>query len=289
MFDFNIKMHKAFGEFKFYDKTHTYYWDGNKLQSSTSIKKDYKEEFDDKYWIAYKALKNRNKHQLKVDKKEYKLIGIDGEYYSYQALNELFDLDNEINELRKDWDYLADIATYKGTEVHMFIECFYKNKMYVPENTHIDYPQFTFDDIKEYYDLNCQQFLNFHEATKGYLIPLDNEVVIGDKEFLISGMIDQLFFDTRIGKPVIYDWKTNKEFTTKNYWEKLLYPFDKYDACSLSEFSLQLNIYRFIFEKNTGIEMGDPVVVYLGKNNDDYELYTMLNFQKIIKKHVFIS
>lgn len=289
MFDFNLVKHKAFNEFKFHEKTHQYFYRGKKLRSSTSIKKDYKEEFDDKYWIVYKALKNRDKHILKADRRTSNLIGVDGNYLHFEAVTEQFSLSKEIITLREEWDYLSDLGTYKGSELHLFIENFYKNKIYIPENTHIDYPNLTFKDIETEYKINQKQFLNFYKDTKGYLIPLDNEVVIGDEEFLISGMIDQLFYDTRINKPVIYDWKTNKEFTTKNYWEKLLYPFDEYDACSLSEFSLQLNIYRYIFEKKTGIKMGDPMVVYLGKNNDNYELYKMHDFQKLLKKHVFIS
>ena len=45
----------------------------------------------------------------------------------------------------------------------------------------------------------------------GKLIPVRAEVVVGDEDWGVTGMIDQLFYNEKSQKLEIWDWKTNKD------------------------------------------------------------------------------
>ena len=60
---------------------------------------------------------------------------------------------------------------------------------------------------------------SFYKQSYGKLIPIRAELVVGDVELGICGMVDQLFFNEKSGKLEIWDWKTNKKIDKKNRWQ----------------------------------------------------------------------
>ena len=54
-------------------------------------------------------------------------------------------------------------------------------------------------------------FKKFYNDSYGKLIPVRAEVVVGDEELGLGGMIDQLFWNEKSGKLEIWDWKTNTQ------------------------------------------------------------------------------
>jgi hypothetical protein len=49
------------------------------------------------------------------------------------------------------------------------------------------------------------------------------------------------------------------------------------EDCDLEIYSLQLELYKYIIEKNTGIKLGDSYVVWFSHNNPTYEVIKTKN------------
>ena len=77
---------------------------------------------------------------------------------------------------------------------------------------------------------------------------------MGDKEWGITGMIDQLFYNEKSQKLEIWDWKTNKAIKENNKWQQFKEPLSHLDVCELNTYSLQLSFYKLIVERNTELD-----------------------------------
>ena len=118
----------------------------------------------------------------------------------------------------------------------------------------------------------------------GKLVPVRAEVVVGDTEWGITGMIDQIFFNEKSGKLEIWDWKTNKAIKKDNKWQKFKKPLSHLDVCELNTYSLQLSFYRLIVERNTELELGDSYIVWFNENNESYKVMKCFDFRDEILK-----
>ena len=165
-----------------------------------------------------------------------------------------------------EWDENARRACDKGTLTHYYMECFYTGRKFVvPED--LTRPEIVkaFEDTKKC----CRQFMVQNHET---LIPVASEFKVGKKEWKLVGTIDQLFLDSN-GDLWIYDWKTNKKFSTGNSWDNLLSPFDFMQDSSLNGYSIQLGLYRKIVEDCTGLKVRGCRLVWLPENGDSYKQY----------------
>ena len=120
-----------------------------------------------------------------------------------------------------------------------------------------------------------QHFHNFYDDTvkKGKLIPVISELVVGDKELMLCGMVDQLFWNERYQCYQIWDWKTNTRLRGENnYGNKMTGCLRMLDECELNTYSLQLTIYKKIIEKNTNLKLGSCHLVWFNEENDNYKI-----------------
>jgi hypothetical protein len=247
MIDF-IKLFSTFNNVKYYDIPHKYYVDGIQYTSVTTLLHKFTNEFDSDYWSQYKA----------------------NEYGKTQQ--EVLDM----------WKLENKISTVKGSLVHKYAEDYLANKVF-------DYPQdhvikeLGSDLIQDAYNKSTKQFESFHKASFGKLIPIKSEFIVYDTNYKISGMVDQLFYNVKYGCIDIYDWKTNKEIKTINQYQKMLLPVNHLDDCNYYHYSLQLNLYKWIIEKNTGIKIGNMCIVWLNQNNNDFQVYKLHDMQKEIE------
>ena len=108
------------------------------------------------------------------------------------------------------------------------------------------------------------------------------ELRIFDLETKIAGTIDGLF-KNKDGY-IIYDWKRTKEIKYNNYFNKCKFPLDNYDDCNFIKYSLQLNTYKYILEKNYNIKIVDMYLVILHPNEINYKKIKIENMQDEIKK-----
>ena len=242
-----------FNNIKFHDKEHIYYLDGKRTKSVTAIIAKYKHPFDKDYWS-----------QKKADER-----GITKE------------------EILKEWKYKADFSCEKGSTFHEYAENFLTNKLFpFPEHRitkalggveHMLECREAIDELKK-------MFNDFYDKSFGKLIPVRAEVVIGDEEWGVTGMVDQIFYNEKSKKLEIWDWKTNKKIGRDNKWQQFKEPLSHLDVCELNTYSLQLSFYKLIVERNTELELGDSYIVWFNENNDKYHIIKCFDFREEILK-----
>ena len=184
-----IKELAKFNNIKFHDKDHVYYLEGIKTKSVTSIIGQYKHPFDKDYWS-----------QKKADER-----GITKE------------------EILKEWKYKSDFSCERGSAFHEFAENYLTNKVFpFPEYkiTNVLGSKENMLECKEGVFKIIEMFKKFYDDSHGKLIPVRAEVVIGDEEWGVTGMIDQLFYNEKSKQLEIWDWKTNKEINKNNKWQQ---------------------------------------------------------------------
>lgn len=245
-----IKLHQAFNHIRYYDKDHTYVdtRTGEELVSCTTFIKRFKSEFNKGYWLNKKA-------------KEY---GITAE------------------QLDSSWEQSRIVGATRGKMIHSIIEDSYANK------------EFPLEYSRYIQNLETLDFINFHKSLEKLrimfenfkedhpnLIPIKSELVVGDTDIKIAGQVDQVFFNTNDNAYYIVDWKNDKRIEAYNqYNKKFKKPISHLDDCEINKYSLQTSMYRYIIEKNTGIQIKDSVCVWLNYNNDNYEVFTLKYLHK---------
>jgi len=243
----------SFNDVVFFDEPHKYYLDNKQLISVTTLIHRYQEEFDEDYWSLYKA----NEHKLTQ------------------------------REIIRAWKFINKKGTMKGSAIHDYAEKLFLNKIYeYPERMILD--EFGFDPIKPEYDITKKHVDNFYNDVQGKLIPIRAEMILCDKESLIGGMLDMLFWNTETKQFEIWDYKTNKEFTEKlpedkpkRYMRDDLYMLED---CDLEIYSLQLEMYKQIIEKHVPIKLGKSNIVWFSHNNDNYKIIETKNREYYVKK-----
>lgn len=155
-------------------------------------------------------------------------------------------------EILLEWKELNDRANFVGTSTHNWIENYF-NKVHQELPTDKD----VIDRINKFNFIYAD---HLHKLT-----PLKFEQRVFSKKWKIAGMIDSLFIYK--DSLIILDWKTNKNFTTTNTFEKLLEPFEEYDKSHLNEYSIQLSLYALIL-KEIGLDVKMCYLVHIGPQGD---------------------
>jgi len=134
-------------------------------------------------------------------------------------------------EIKAQWEKNGQDASAAGTKMHYDIECYYNDMDVV--NTSIEY----------------SYFKSFQEDFK-HLKPYRTEWMVWDKELKIAGSIDMLFEDEHKNL-LIYDWKRCRQIKMANKWQSSTNPiFSELPDTNFWHYSLQLNIYKYLLEKN---------------------------------------
>lgn len=249
MVDIPLKLFSTFNEIKFDDPTHSYTLNGRKLTSVTTLIHKYTSHFDEHYWSEIKS-------------REYSITQDNVKYA---------------------WEFLNNLSTFKGSALHNFIEKYYFNKLYeYPEKDIINH--FGYDPIFKDYDIIKSQFLNFYNDSFGKLIAVRPEYIVYDEEYQVSGMVDMLFYNKKTKIFEIWDWKTNKELKLSNPYQKMNGILSNMDDCEYSVYSLQLNSYKYIIEKNTGVKLGDSYIVWFFSGNPNYKIIKIPDLQDRVKE-----
>jgi hypothetical protein len=252
-FDSIVELNNSFSHITFFDKNHTYTINGKSAKTSVSgaIKK-YEKEFDSEKIAQF------------VAKKEKK----------------------SVEQVLKEWAYKRDYSCHKGSEFHKFVENFLeRRKIAIDKDAlHIFMVEQSIKDnqnfIDSYYNDMAHlinNFMNFYDWWKQDHVLLKSEFVIGDIESGLCGTLDNLSYNKKTKKLVIFDYKTNKEIKTENpRGDKFLQPLNHLQSCELVKYSLQICLYKLIIEKNTSFQVDTGYIVWMtGKNN--YELIPVLN------------
>jgi ATP-dependent exoDNAse (exonuclease V) beta subunit len=170
-------------------------------------------------------------------------------------------------EIKSLWRNNGRVASEAGTKMHYDIECFY-NKEPV-ENDSVEF----------------QYFMKFHEDFK-HLKPYRTEWMIWDKELKMAGSID-MTFENEDGSIDIYDWKRSKEIKKTNQWETATTECINFmPNANFWHYSLQLNTYKAILEKNYEKKIRYMYLVKLHPNNpnESYILYKVPDLSDSIEE-----
>lgn len=237
----------AFNDVKFYDEPHKYYYGERELISVTTLIHKYQEEFNEEYWSQYKA------NQFKINPAE----------------------------IIRAWKHINRKGTLKGSAIHDYAENLFQNKKYEYPK-HLVLKEFGFDPIYAEYMATKKHVDSFYNDVQGKLIPIKAEFIVYDKELLIGGMVDMLFYNIKAQEFQIWDWKTNKDFTKDCKERHLLKELFVLEDCDMELYSLQLEMYKQIIERNTSLKLGKSYLVWFSHNNDKYEVMETKNRQYYI-------
>lgn len=183
-------------------------------------------------------------------------------------------------EITQLWKTAGIEASVAGTKLHAQIEAFMNNEGLGGQYTH--------QQLADAYT-NANANTNFGECAKewNYFIqfvhetphmkPYRTEWMVYDTEYKIAGSIDMVY-ENADGTLSIYDWKRAKDIQRVSDWNKVSTNPLIADVPDTNywHYALQLNVYRFILEKNYGKTVSKLNLVRLHPNNE-YETYELID------------
>ena len=153
-------------------------------------------------------------------------------------------------EIKMKWNNDGIEASEAGTKMHYNIECFYNGM-----------------DVEDDGSLEWKYFREFNEAVGNELTPYRTEWMVWDKELRLAGSVDMLF-ENPDGTLQIYDWKRSKKVVKENKWASAIVDcISHLPDANFWKYSLQLNTYKWILEKNYGKKISNMYLVWLHPNN----------------------
>lgn len=190
----------------------------------------------------------------------------------YWAKRKAEDYNITVEEVIAKWDKERDTACDKGTICHWYMECML-SKYDFNYDQKFEYVRPQFEHAKVMMD-------KYLKDSSKKLIHVKSELVVGDTEYNITGMIDQVYKD-KDGKYYLFDWKTNKKIDKSSN-----YMFEGYlsniDSSKLSTYSLQLHLYKHLIEKNTDIKIEECYIVWFGPKEINYNIYKVKDYEYLI-------
>ena len=178
-------------------------------------------------------------------------------------------------EIKNEWKKNRIDSTTKGTKLHKYIEDTYNQVDFTDEQK-----QASQDNIEYSY---FHSFLLKHTHMK----PYRTEWCVYDEEYKISGSIDMTFIH-KDGEISIYDWKRCKKIVQDNQYSSFGKPpfREQLPDNNYTHYSLQLNTYKYILEKNYGVKIKDMYLVVFHPDNegDNYVKVEVKNMQPLVKQ-----
>jgi len=163
-----------------------------------------------------------------------------------------------VKDVLLDWEHKKNSAAERGTHIHAYAEYRFQNKVY-------NHPYFSEKDEKL-----IKMVDDFYTDVSGKLILVKAELVVGDYNLGICGMVDKLFYNVKANEFQIWDYKTNKDIKEYSpYKNKMMNGLGHLEDCEMVKFSLQLGIYKYLIEKNTNIKIGNSYICWLNSDKND--------------------
>lgn len=251
------------------------------------------------------SIKNTFPHNSPLEMLKGKIEG-----YKWNAYDICWGLTTK--EILAQWSRTGTITSNLGTCIHESIELFMNYRL-VNANidyTHEDYthamlleqlPSFIQHhtqsktkhrknkDAYIYETFETTEWSYFIEFVKDHpdLIPYRTEWYIYHEEILIAGSIDMLY-KNEDGSLSIYDWKRVKDGKLSTYsYGKYISLMDVTTAIpnnDYGQYSMQLNIYKYILESKYGLKIRDLKLVRFHVDTSSYEIIPLPNYQKYVRQ-----
>lgn len=207
----------------FKEEGHIYFWDGDDIKDIGGTSST---TFIKKFFTPFNP-----QHCIRSITRSRKYL-TDPTYKYYKKTNQ---------EILDMWAQNRDEAADAGTRFHLDIELSYNG---------IDVE----NDTKEW-----GQFQKFESLRDKEMKPFRTEWMIYDTELRLAGSMDMVFKNAD-GTYSIYDWKRSKAIKIKDS-KKGNFPLEHVSDCNFMHYSLQLNLYKYILEKNYGVQISSLVLV----------------------------
>ena len=192
-------------------------------------------------------------------------------------------------EIKDQWSQNGAAVSGAGTDLHFDIECFMNQELQVS----LDY---THETLAENYKTlhpespnksdEWNYFLKYAQENPQFK-PYRTEWMIYDEELKLAGSIDMVY-ENPDGTLSIYDWKRAKEIIqTNNFGKTATTKCVKHlPDTNYWHYSLQLNTYKAILEKQYGKKVTDLYLVRLHPNNaqQTYDLIKCADLSKEISE-----
>ena len=240
-----LKIISKFNTIKFYDESHSYFFDNKQVISVTGFIGKFEHEFVEDEHLQRMVREGK----IKPD---------------------------QVELTRYKWRYANKHALYEGKSLHRFLENLMVNKEVTEETEYISgdaiIGNIPFSDISNTYYTMKRQAYKFYEeyVLSGKLIPVANELVIGSVELGLTGQLDQLFYNTEIDALQVWDWKTNDRYEYDNKYNTFLKaPVSHLAQCSHNIYSIQLELYNTLL-RSAGLDVHpDNFIVWFGDRDSD--------------------
>ena len=178
-------------------------------------------------------------------------------------------------EVLASWDKARNDGCELGTGVHDFVENKLTGGMVVPAKS------------------DKESAMRVHAAKAADWLTwrydlLEVEKIIYSNDYGVAGMADLIMRD---GDTIyILDWKTNKELKYNNRFQSGLDPIGDLEDCNYVHYTLQLNIYRHLLEKEGYYpDVSKYVMQLIYLTVDGYEFIPIedqqFNAHKILKRN----
>ena len=183
------------------------------------------------------------------------------------------DTEKIIDIIAVSWEENGDNASQAGTNMHESIEDFYTHGKQLPDTN------------------ESKHFLAFHKyaISLGYR-PLRAEQILWDADLNIAGCADMLYIPTDtpkdICKPKVWlvDWKRSKEIRKHGYGKHGTGLCSHKKDCNFEHYSLQLNIYKFLLQKNYGLEVTRMTLVILHPDQKTFDKFEVSDDQRLVER-----
>ena len=183
-------------------------------------------------------------------------------------------------QIKKLWNDNASAASGAGTKLHLDIECF-MNQYLVDEKDNLvatDHDMLITSYMEDKVAGDCTinnktvewgYFLHFAEEQCADKTPYRTEWMVYDKELKLAGSMDMVY-ENEDGTLDIYDWKRVKEIAFSNNFGEVATTacINHVDHTNFWHYSLQLNTYKYILERNYGKTVRNMRLVVLHPNSD---------------------
>lgn len=249
-----IKIFHKFDSYRFVESTHTYYWNEKEVKTSVT-------QFISRYFPEF-----------------------DSETISRRYAEKHGMLQEDVLE---EWKLKGDVSATAGTLIHSWLENAKRGKEFEVDFSKAK-PGKERDLVEQRVNILLPKAKAFHKDTLGKLYPIRLEYTVGIQD-KIAGNIDMLCWNEKAQELQIWDYKNTKEISTVNYFGKRCnYPFNTYPDSSFYHYSLQLNIYKQIIQRELGIEVGKMYLVHFDYTtlDDSFDIYQCDDLQKLCKKEL---
>lgn len=169
--------------------------------------------------------------------------------------------------------------------LHKYAEEHYTNK----ESKNISnlVENLSFDEkakLKTSLPILIKQFHNFYQQHK-HLVCIKNEFQVGDLEDTkICGTLDMLVLNEQTNELEILDFKTNKRMQLQSKYGNFFHPFDKMPECEITEYTIQLNLYKYFIEKYTSLKVSRLKLIWINALNENYQIFDLQTTTPLIEE-----